>query len=382
MTSPFVRTEAWFEERGLPHFVQSHRSLSEIWSRSLPLLIVAYLLGGFNALNLAEWSAGRNFAVGAAGFAILIAGWMLANRLRRQPTFAAPRRVGAVELVLFVLTPAIPPLIFGAQWGGVAAAIGEGLVVLGVLYVVASYGILSILRWATSRFRTLVPTFANLLIRALPLLLLIITVLFITTETWQFAGTLTGAPFWIVLFGFVGLGGLFLVSRLPGDLAAIGTFHEWSEIHALVPAELADELPCPTTGDPPEPPLRRRHLLNTGLVMIFSQAIQITLVALAMFSLLTAFGFVAMHLDVQQTWVGDLAPVHEYFHVFLGAERLSFTEPLVRVSAFLGAFTGFYFTVYLVTDATYREEFRTDVVDEVRQAFAVRAAYAHCFNKA
>jgi hypothetical protein len=45
------------------------------------------------------------------------------------------------------------------------------------------------------------------------------------------------------------------------------------------------------------------------------------------------------------------------------------------------------FRVYLVTDATHREEFRTDMASEGREVFAVRAAYllavrvlrkAHC----
>jgi hypothetical protein len=31
--------------------------------------------------------------------------------------------------------------------------------------------------------------------------------------------------------------------------------------------------------------------------------------------------------------------------------------------------------VYLVTDPTYRNEFRTDVASELREAFGVRAAY-------
>jgi hypothetical protein len=250
-----------------------------------------------------------------------------------------------------------------------------GIVVLALLYLVASYGLLSIVKWAAGRFRTLAPTFANLLIRALPLLLLVITVLFLTTETWQFAGTLKGIPYVMVLLVFVLLGGLFLMSRLPGDLAQIGRFDDWSEAHELIPAELADEFTLPAAGDPDEPPIGRRQQLNVGLVMIFSQVIQISLVALSMFVVLILFGFLAMHLDVQQTWLGDLAPVREYLHVYLGSERLSLTEPLLRVCGFLGAFTGFYFTVYLVTDGTYREEFRTDVVDEVREAFAVHVAY-------
>ena len=51
------------------------------------------------------------------------------------------------------------------------------------------------------------------------------------------------------------------------------------------------------------------------------------------------------------------------------------TEQLLRVAGFLTAFSGLNFTVYLVTDVTYRREFRDEVVGELRQAFAVRAVY-------
>jgi hypothetical protein len=41
----------------------------------------------------------------------------------------------------------------------------------------------------------------------------------------------------------------------------------------------------------------------------------------------------------------------------------------------VGAFSGLYFMVVLLTDATYREEFLEQVVSDVRDAFAVRAVY-------
>ena len=45
------------------------------------------------------------------------------------------------------------------------------------------------------------------------------------------------------------------------------------------------------------------------------------------------------------------------------------------MSIFLAAFSGFYVSVYAVTDATYREEFFDRVAAELRQTFAVRAVY-------
>ena len=55
-------------------------------------------------------------------------------------------------------------------------------------------------------------------------------------------------------------------------------------------------------------------------------------------------------------------------HVGLSAE-------LLQVAAFLSAVAGFSFTLSLLTDKTYRDEFLVDVVREVRQALAVRALY-------
>ncbi len=59
---------------------------------------------------------------------------------------------------------------------------------------------------------------------------------------------------------------------------------------------------------------------------------------------------------------------------FLGRD-LRLTAELLKISVFLAAFSGLYFTVVLVTDATYREEFFDEILAELRQTFAVRAVY-------
>ena len=59
----------------------------------------------------------------------------------------------------------------------------------------------------------------------------------------------------------------------------------------------------------------------------------------------------------------------------LGDHTVTITLELLKVSGFLAMFSGFYFAVYAVTDATFREEFYVDVVSPVRKAFAVRAVY-------
>ncbi len=75
-----------------------------------------------------------------------------------------------------------------------------------------------------------------------------------------------------------------------------------------------------------------------------------------------------------ETWTTAAPRVLATFTLF--GRPVAITEELLRVAVFLAGFSGFYFTIYVVTDATFRREFFEDVEDEVRQAFAVRAAYA------
>ena len=48
------RIERWMLERGVPHLVKvrSDSAIRDAWTRALPLLVVAYLLLGLNALDL------------------------------------------------------------------------------------------------------------------------------------------------------------------------------------------------------------------------------------------------------------------------------------------------------------------------------------------
>jgi hypothetical protein len=86
------------------------------------------------------------------------------------------------------------------------------------------------------------------------------------------------------------------------------------------------------------------------------------------------FGFLAIPEDTTLAWTTlDSANVLVQWDV--GGRVLVVTDPLLRVAAFLGAFSAMYFTVLLSTDSVYREEFADDVAPRVRQALAVRCVY-------
>lgn len=369
-------TERWFIGRGLPHFVERRDNAWTIWSRAVPLLVLAYVLLGLNALDLRSWSWQRNVLAGVFVLAVLVGIWMGSNWVRGLPALERPRAIGPVELGLLVVAPAIPSAIFG-QWGDVVQTLLGGVAILAVVWAITSYGVLPLLGWASRRTRSQVTVFLNVIVRALPLLLLFQTFLFINAEVWQVAGTLTGPIYWITLSTFFVMGSVFLISRVPTLVRALNSFQSWDEVRALADPAVAGELEAcaPIAHSPPVfDRLTTRQRFNIGLVALFSQAIQITAAALAMFGFFVLFGFFAIPDDTAASWTG-LDPLHTIAHLGLGGRQLSLSEPLLRVSGFLGAFTGMYFTVVLSTDATYREEFAEDLGPELRTAFAVRALY-------
>jgi hypothetical protein len=84
----------------------------------------------------------------------------------------------------------------------------------------------------------------------------------------------------------------------------------------------------------------------------------------------------AISADTAAGWT-TLEQVNVLAEMSLGDRRMVLSEQHLRVAAFLGAFSGMYFTVVLGTDSTYREEFTRDTRPEIRQALAVRLAYRH-----
>ncbi len=110
-----VEIERWFVQRGLPHFIErtDDEAFHGAWNRALPILVVAYLLLGLNALDLENWSWAQNLLASLFVVATLLVTWVVSNRLQRRPLFARPQQIDRPELVLFLIGPAIPVLAFG-----------------------------------------------------------------------------------------------------------------------------------------------------------------------------------------------------------------------------------------------------------------------------
>lgn len=246
---------------------------------------------------------------------------------------------------------------------GLAGALGYALTALAAGPIVA---------WAFQRtlgsLRLLLPMAS----RALPLLLVFVTFLFINAEVWQLTASLSPGVLWLTVLLLTGLAVVFLLVRLP------------EEVDRVDDGVDADSLRRTTAGTPAEGPCAR--LLEDGrdpasnaqvtsysranlvLVLLVVQIMQVLLLVVAVFAFFLLFGSLVMTRDVQVAWTGMDA-----VRSLPGLANVS--VELMKVSMFLAAFSGLYFTVSAVTDDTYRGQFFASVTDELERAVGVRAVY-------
>jgi hypothetical protein len=372
-------TERWFLQRGLPHFIADYSPTRDVLTRAVPLLTLIFLFEVANAPSR-DFPIWQDVVAVAAGFGILFGAWMLANRLRGRPLLARPVDVGVFEVAVFVLAPPVLPILFGGQWrSALVTAMGNALL-LAVTYLGTSYGVVPMTRWAGARTLRELEQVMRLLVRALPLLILFITFIFLQNEAWQITADLHGPYYWIVLGLFVVIGVGFSVIRLPRQIGELSDFESWdvvaSRVEGTPAAGLVREVP---ERHADAPPLTKRQWGNVALVFLYSQFLQVALVSAMVFVFLFLFGVLVVTEPVARGFV-DHSP-HVLASLDLWGRELVITEELLRVTGFLTVFSGLYFAVTALTDEAYRREFIGEILEEMRRSLAVRAVYLAARNQ-
>lgn len=341
--------ESSFRRAGLPLFSEDTSPFEDVFNRALPLLGLVFIGELMGAVNL-DWPWWQNLLAVAGGLAIMLVAVGLLNHSRGRPFSTIPQRLGKTELAGFALIPALLPLVFGGQLTSALVTLGANVVLLALIYGVVGLGLISIVRWVAGRIVTQMRSALTLIARAVPLLAIFVLLSFPTQELWGIFSFPKAGIYALIVAMFVGLGTIFLAVRLPQE---------------------ARRLEREVGGE--SPPLRGRQLLNVGLVMFVSQALQVLLVSAMIGVFLTVFGVLAVDDQLRTQWLGD--PGNELLSLTIFGERLELTSELLRVAGGLAAFTGFYFAIAMFTDSTYRQEFLDELTGEMRQSFADRAEY-------
>jgi hypothetical protein len=353
--TPNVELQAELERRfrraGLPLFIQDYTAAEDIFTRALPLLALVFVALVLNALNL-EWGFWANVGAFLGAIAFMAAAFGLFNVARHRPFLSMPRRIGRSELAAFVLIPALLPLMFGGQLVSSLVTIVALVAFLGLIYLVVGFGLLSILRWTGARLFSGLGSSLRTLVRAIPLLLFFSLLLFLTTEMWQVLATAPRAYLGAVTVLVMGLGAVFLLARVPKEVAAL-------EREAGAGAG--------------EEPLSRLQLANVGLVLFVSQAVQVLFVGLGVALFFTIFGAFTVSPTVLNEWIGNTG--HTVWSFGLFGHRVVITQELLRVAGAIGAFSGLYYAITALIDPTYREEFTGEMTNEMRSVFEDRAEY-------
>jgi hypothetical protein len=314
-----AKCESWFEDNGLPYFVESghdaiQRALAPrlVWTWVALTAGISVVAGVVAGSTLQSWSAGFEATVVAAA---------------------------VVSLVRFVRV----------------------------------FRVARIARWAAGHSWTNRHLLVPLATRALPFLLLFITFLFINTEVWMVASAMDARLLWtcVGIFALIAVG--FLQQPFRDEIDRVGTELEGERLVetcagtpvASAAREIQDEPHLATEMAGIRLPLLQRR--NLFLMLFITQAIQVILLATVVFVFFMLFGAVAIRPEVVEAWLGH-APTYV-------VEQLNVSRELLRVAVFLSAFAGLYFTVQAVIDETYRREFFSQVSQGLEQAVGVRKVY-------
>lgn len=379
-TSQRDHVERWFLGRGLPHFIEGYSASRDVLTRALPLLTLVLVLELVGTLNSA-WAWWVNTLVGLASFAVLVGIWAAVNLARGRRWRARPDRVGPVEVAVFVLVPSVLPLAAGGQVLTAVNTLVGNVALVGLVYFGTSYGVVPMTRWAGGRLWVQLADVLGLMVRALPLLLLFVFFLFLSSEAWQVGSALDGPYLAMVVILFVLLGSAFLLGRVPREVADLATFDSPEEVAALTrdtPAAPLDAGDGTAAAASDVAPLTRRQRGNVALVVVFSQGLQVLFASVMIGLFLVVLGLLAVPLDTVEAWTGS--SVTSLVEVELWGRDVALTVELLQVATLLAGVAGFSFALSLLTDATYRREFLEDTLGEVRQAFAVREVYARTFG--
>jgi hypothetical protein len=214
---------------------------------------------------------------------------------------------------------------------------------------------------------------SNAMLAVVPLLLVALTLSFFSTEVWQTVGRLRGLPLVLTAALFVGVAAAFATRQSRPDLERLARFDGEDDLRAALPPRLSGRLAGVTFEADSAPGLRRRERTNLVAISVWSQVVTAAVIGLIVFTFFVLLGVLAIDEPAIVSWIGGEPQI--IADLTVDGHKYVLSTELVRVSAFLGVFTGFYFIVSSSSDVRLRADLASDHELHVRACLAVRHAY-------
>lgn len=371
-------TETWFVRRGLPYFIEDRKATDDVFTRALPLLLGLFVINLMVVLSLHLWLWQR-IGGAALGIVLMVALYGLRNKVRGDKVLGRPSRIGWIEIGGFVL---IPPIVAAAvrhkaQDALIDLAVSVG--VAAVIYLLAS-ALVPLARWALRRtFQELGEVF-NLAARALPLLFLFNSFLFISKDVWEFSGEMGHHRIWGVVGLFAVFTVVFLFYRLPEEVRRVAAHDDRDTIVEACVDTPMESVSARVVLHEGALPLSRAQRINMLLVLFIGQILQVLLLGVLVFVFFIGFGKAALTTERINDWTGRGThfagkPATVFNHPLQNYLHFGLDSRLWQVSLFLAAVSAFFFAISSMTDEAYKAQFYERMNKELETAIQVRRVY-------
>ena len=366
-----LAAERWFLQRGLPAVLRPGVLVQRVWTRSAPALAALAVMMAFSMIivgvtgkytididgtpNRTEWFVLAVIVLVLPAAAVV--GWLVS----RTDDIRTRAIVSGTSLGIATLGG-----VYAGPSPRVWVDIVTEIVIVAAIFVCTATGAGAILGWAVRMTLANLASIGNLLLGALPVMLLTVLVFF-NGPVWTMASTVSRPRLWFALLFLMLIAVTFLLSSTMSRVRPI-----------LAPDAKQPEDAARLVGTPFEPmpdrprrvDLSRSERLNVGFVLAMSQIVQVMTVSIVTGLLFFALGLILVSPELLAALTDHGSPDGQ----FLGM-TLPVPDALIQVTMFLVALTFMYLAARAVGDKEYRERFLDPLIDDLRLTLVARDRY-------
>lgn len=363
--------ERWFLRHGLPAVLRPGVLVQRVWTRSAPALAALAVMNVFSMLAVA---ATGKYTIDIDGSPTRTEWFLLGVVVLVIPVSAvvglAVSRYDDVRLRAALSGVSLVITAVGAVFAGPSARVwGDVLteiVIVAAIFVCTATGIGAVLGWAVRMTLGNLASVGNMLLGALPVMLLTVLVFF-NGPVWTMASTISRPRLWLALLFLLLIAASFLVSSTLSRVRPI------LRPDSKRPEDAASLTGTPFEAMPDRPrrvPLSKQERTNVVFVLALSQIVQVLTVAIVTGLLFLMFGLILISPELLNALTDGGSTTGRVLGM-----TLPIPQALIHVTMFLIALTFMYLAARAVGDKEYRSQFLDPLIEDLRLTLVARDRY-------